>query len=92
MEVVEFKPYFKAINTTIKSLNASLHDFVPFIESYLNNYLTEGVSLPALSELKSYMKNITISTHEGILLIDGQATLEEDNTEEDSEVDESSEN
>lgn len=74
MEAVEFKPYFMATDTTLKTLTTALQRtlFAGYIESYFNNILDDGFDLPILSELKFYIKNISISTYDGLLLIQGQ--------------------
>ncbi len=92
-DVVEFKPYFKATKTSVKTLTTSLGAFKIIIESYFNNMLQEGLNIPFLEDLEYYMQNITISTHEGLLLIDGfannQTTTEKNDDDESDDSDDS---
>lgn len=68
-------PYFKS-STTIKTLQTKLMPLIPFLESYCNLILDKGIKIPFASQFSSFIKNQTISTHDGFLLIDADANFD----------------
>jgi len=70
LSVVTFTPYFQTISNA-KGMNLKLTLATKMIESYANNMLDNGYSLPVPESISPYIKNEKVVAKEGYLLIDG---------------------
>jgi hypothetical protein len=70
LSVEQFTPYFQTISNA-KGMNLKLTLATNMIESYANNILDNGYSLPVPESISPYIKNEKVLEKEGYLLIDG---------------------
>jgi hypothetical protein len=70
LNVIDFYPYFKT-STTMQNMNSKLTLLTPLIESYANNLLDKGWTLPIPKNITNFILREKVVPRAGYLLIDG---------------------